>query len=150
MARREVIQFFDDLDNTPLTQEEVTIIKFAVNGTNYIIDLSEKNADKFHEALAPFIKAARKDTVSSRRSNNSLIQNWSANGLPPTELPWPPVAKFHRRLSRSTWILTRDTQVPAPTLPRTCGNAPRVCRRCAPGGFHRRLGQLERKTDNPV
>ncbi|MFV8382219.1 histone-like nucleoid-structuring protein Lsr2 [Corynebacterium hindlerae] len=82
MARREVIQFFDDLDNTPLTQEEVTIIKFAVNGTNYIIDLSEKNADKFHETLAPFIKAARKDTATSRRSNNSpdpkLVREWAA------------------------------------------------------------------------
>lgn len=81
MARKEVIQFFDDLDNSPLTQDEVSVIKFSVNGNNYIIDLSVQNAAKFDEALQPFVKVARKDSGASRKSNNSpdpkLIREWA-------------------------------------------------------------------------
>ena len=81
MARREVIQFFDDLDNSPLTQDEVNVIKFSVNGNNYIIDLSAKNAAKFEAALQPYVKVARKDTGTARKTTNSpdpkLIREWA-------------------------------------------------------------------------
>lgn len=81
MARREVIQFFDDLDNSPLTQDEVTVIKFSVNGNNYIIDLSAKNAEKFNAALMPFIQAARKETTPAKKTGTSpdpkLVRAWA-------------------------------------------------------------------------
>lgn len=81
MARREIIQFYDDLDNSPLTQDEVNVIKFSMNGNNYIIDLSAKNAAKFEAALEPFVKAARKDSGAARKTNNSpdpkLIREWA-------------------------------------------------------------------------
>lgn len=60
MARREVTQFFDDLDNTPLSKDEVHVIRFSVNGNDYVLDVSEANAKEFHDKLAPYIKAARK------------------------------------------------------------------------------------------
>lgn len=83
MARREVISFIDDLDNTPLDEDQVNIIKFSVNGQNYIIDLSEKNAKKFHTALAPFIEVARKDVpaptkrAASNRPDARAVRAWA-------------------------------------------------------------------------
>ncbi|MEJ5928810.1 Lsr2 family protein [Corynebacterium sp. H128] len=81
MARREVIQFFDDLDNSPLTKDEVNVIKFSVNGNSYIMDLSEQNAKTFHAALAPFIEVARKDTNTARKTANNpdpkAVREWA-------------------------------------------------------------------------
>ncbi|WBT08647.1 Lsr2 family protein [Corynebacterium sp. SCR221107] len=60
MARREVTQIFDDLDNKPLDEAEVRVIRFAVNGTDYVLDVSEKNANRFYEVIGPYVEAARK------------------------------------------------------------------------------------------
>ncbi|AKK04189.1 histone-like nucleoid-structuring protein Lsr2 [Corynebacterium epidermidicanis] len=67
MSRREVIQFFDDIDSTPLTQEEVNIVKFSLDGTNYILDLSAGNAKKFRELLEPYIAVARREGTATPR-----------------------------------------------------------------------------------
>lgn len=81
MARREVIQFFDDLDNTPLSATEVKVIKFSIDGNNYIIDLSEQNAAKFEKALQPFLAVARKDTATPKKTTHSpdpkLVRAWA-------------------------------------------------------------------------
>lgn len=63
MARREVTQYIDDLDNTPLTEDEVVVIRFSLNGTDYLLDVSPDNADKFHATLKPYVTAARKAPV---------------------------------------------------------------------------------------
>lgn len=59
MARREITQYFDDLDNTPLEDDVVNIIRFSVDGSHYLIDLSEENAAAFRAALEPWIAAAQ-------------------------------------------------------------------------------------------
>ncbi|CAB0738315.1 Lsr2 family protein [Corynebacterium diphtheriae] len=46
MARREITQYFDDIDNTPLTEDQVHVVRFGVNGINYVLDLSADNAQK--------------------------------------------------------------------------------------------------------
>ncbi|MDO5669271.1 MAG: Lsr2 family protein [Corynebacterium sp.] len=71
MARREITQYFDDLDNSPLKDDEVNIIRFSVDGNNYIIDLSEKNAAAFHKDLQPWVDAARKDTGATKTTRTS-------------------------------------------------------------------------------
>lgn len=60
MARREVTQYFDDLDGSKLSEEEVHIVNFSVNGAEYVIDLSAANAEKLMDALKPYIEAGRK------------------------------------------------------------------------------------------
>lgn len=79
MARREITQFFDDLDNSPLTEEELTVIRFSVDGKDYLLDVSPDNADKFHAALEPFIKAARHPVKKeTRRYKPSDVREWAA------------------------------------------------------------------------
>src|SRR5262245_33242955 len=57
MARREIIVLTDDIDNT----EDGTVrnIKFGLEGTEYEIDLRDKNAAKLFAALQPFLDNAR-------------------------------------------------------------------------------------------
>jgi len=54
VAREETVRLIDDLDGT----EATTSLTFAVDGGEYAIDLNEKNAAKFHRALAPYVGAA--------------------------------------------------------------------------------------------
>ena len=77
MARREVTQFFDDLDNSPLEENEVNVVQFSVNGIDYVMELSEKNLQKFQSAVDPYIAVARRATRSSsnRKSNSNSSSN---------------------------------------------------------------------------
>ena len=70
MARRYVPQIFDDLDGTELTESDATEIHFSVNGTAYMLEVSEDNARKFHEALEPFISSATKENDRGRRRSS--------------------------------------------------------------------------------
>lgn len=74
MARREVTQYFDDFDNTPLAEDEVKVVNFSVNGVDYTLDLSQKNANKFDAALKPFIEVARRKPRGTKRSARSTNQ----------------------------------------------------------------------------
>lgn len=53
MATRTVL--VDDMDGG----DAETTIAFVINGESYSLDLSESNAAKFHQALHPFITAAK-------------------------------------------------------------------------------------------
>ena len=59
MAKREITQLIDDLDGTILEDGKGETIRFSLKGRSYDIDLSETNAAKLSEALAPFIAVAR-------------------------------------------------------------------------------------------
>ena len=62
MAQRTVIELTDDLDGS----EAVETIHFSLQGVEYEIDLSERNAEKLRKALARYIDAGRK--VGGRRT----------------------------------------------------------------------------------
>lgn len=89
MARRQIIELIDDLDGTPL--EDGVTVSFALDGAEYEIDLSAKNAEALREAFAPYVKVGRKLGRSGsapvpprrRKSSNDLnaIREWArANG----------------------------------------------------------------------
>lgn len=95
MARREITQYFDDLDNSPLEDSEVNIINFSVDGNHYVLDLSEKNAAAFRAALEPWIAAAQvapapqksparasSATTAAQRERSRAIREWAReNGI---------------------------------------------------------------------
>lgn len=58
MARKQITQYIDDLDGAVLEEGEGTTIRFSLQGRSYDIDLSEPNAQKLRDALAPFIEVA--------------------------------------------------------------------------------------------
>jgi hypothetical protein len=71
MATKTVTRLTDDIDGS----DADTTIAYTFDGQSYEIDLSEKNADEFREALAPYVAASRKvgraSSSSPRRSTSS-------------------------------------------------------------------------------
>ena len=59
MARKVQVILSDDLDENVPADETVS---FALDGTNYEIDLSEKNAAELRDTFARYVGAARKVT----------------------------------------------------------------------------------------
>ncbi len=57
MAKQTLVTMVDDLDGST---ENVASLEFGIDGKAYELDLSEQNAAKLREALAPFIAAARR------------------------------------------------------------------------------------------
>ncbi len=56
MAKRTIHMLVDDIDGG----EAEETVKFAIDGTQYEIDLSKKNATKMRDALAPYVAAGTK------------------------------------------------------------------------------------------
>jgi hypothetical protein len=56
MAQQTTVRFVDDLDGS----EASGTFDFSLDGRQYQIDLSDENAAKLRDALAPFTGAARK------------------------------------------------------------------------------------------
>ena len=56
MAQKVTVSLEDDLDGSPASET----MRFGLFGTEYEIDLNERNADTLREQLAPFIQYARR------------------------------------------------------------------------------------------
>jgi Lsr2 len=56
MAQQTTVRFVDDLDGSDASGT----FDFSLDGRSYQIDLSDENAAKLRDALAPYIGAARK------------------------------------------------------------------------------------------
>jgi hypothetical protein len=63
MAQKITVELEDDLDGGPADET----VRFGVDGSEYEIDLSKKNAVAFRRKLAPFIDHARKAGRGGRR-----------------------------------------------------------------------------------
>ena len=64
MAQKVITEFIDDIDGSSAERT----FTFAVDGTNYEIDLSTENIAEFKSAIGGFIESARK--VKASRSSD--------------------------------------------------------------------------------
>ena len=78
MAKRITEILVDDLDGTEIVEGAGRSVKFAFEGVNYEIDLTEEHTDEFREALSGYIAVARK-TGSSARSSSRPGSRASSN-----------------------------------------------------------------------
>ncbi|MFF0818055.1 Lsr2 family protein [Rhodococcus sp. NPDC003318] len=69
MATRKIVEYVDDIDETPIQPGKGETIRFAVNGAEYEIDLNAKNAKEFHRKLDYYISHATR--LRRRRSTSS-------------------------------------------------------------------------------
>lgn len=93
MAQKVNILLVDDLDGSEATET----IAFGLDGTDYEIDLNDKNAENLRSALAEYVAHARKVTGGrgkSRRASSSsspsvdksAVREWAkANGYDVSE-----------------------------------------------------------------
>ena len=63
MAQKITVELQDDLDGRPADET----VRFGVDGAEYEIDLSKKNAAALRRTLAPFIDHARRAGRGQRR-----------------------------------------------------------------------------------
>jgi hypothetical protein len=76
MAQKTIVQLIDDLDQG--AAEET--VSFGLDGTNYEIDLSAKNAAKLRDALANYVANARRAGRSGSRPVSSPRRSRGARG----------------------------------------------------------------------
>lgn len=69
MAKQVFIQLVDDLDDKAIPDGTGEQITFAVNGVEYEIDLSDKNAKEFHRKLDYYIEHGSR--IGGRRSRKA-------------------------------------------------------------------------------
>ncbi|EJZ81601.1 histone-like nucleoid-structuring protein Lsr2 [Corynebacterium otitidis] len=74
MARKEITQYFDDIDSTPLEEDQVRVVHFSYGKNDYTIDLSEENARRFDEVIRPYIENARKRVTPTQGTRRSTGQ----------------------------------------------------------------------------
>jgi len=110
MAQKVEVRLIDDLDG----KEANETITFGLDGSNYEIDLSTRNAGKLRDALATYVGTARKagktqartgrgrsgtGSASADREQNQAIREWAKKkGLNVNErgrIPAEIVEKYH-------------------------------------------------------
>lgn len=135
MARREIIEFIDDLDGT--ADATVKTRRFGVNGTDYEIDLTDKNYEKLMKAVQLFVDAGRPvkpalrsvrggkangaNGAQKRRDNEAMRQGLKDLGWPVNErgrIPAKLQMAFHagERCPDATWKAPAKKPVPAATF----------------------------------
>ncbi|MCQ4609864.1 Lsr2 family protein [Corynebacterium sp. CCUG 61414] len=100
MARQNITQFFDALDHTPLHEADVRVIRFGLQGKNYVLDLKPENAERFLAQLKPYVEAAREACDATDRAlDPAEIRRWAqTEGLPIAnrgKIPLGIVEAFH-------------------------------------------------------
>lgn len=93
MAKRTIEVLTDDIDGKELKEGQGQTISFVVGRTQYELDVSEKNAERFYDALKPYTDAARKvggrtgsQSAGSARAKSDVdtkaVRAWAeANGI---------------------------------------------------------------------
>ncbi|AOX67550.1 Lsr2 family protein [Curtobacterium sp. BH-2-1-1] len=71
MAQKVTTHLVDDLSGDVIEPGNGRTIQFGFDGSNYEIDLSDDNADKFREAFSDYIAAARKVSGRSTRTSSA-------------------------------------------------------------------------------
>src|SRR5690242_1784520 len=83
MASRTIVELTDDIDGKPAAET----IRFGLDGRDYEIDLSEKNAKELRKTLEPWVNSARR--AGGRRAakvttgvDTAAVRAWAAsNGI---------------------------------------------------------------------
>ncbi|MBS9376346.1 histone-like nucleoid-structuring protein Lsr2 [Rhodococcus sp. B50] len=83
MARRTIVETFDDIDGTPV-EDGGESISFAVDGVEYTIDLNKKNARDFRKKLDYYIEHATR--IGGRKKRAGTARASDVNSPNPKEI----------------------------------------------------------------
>ena len=77
MAQRQIVQLVDDITGKEIPDGEGENIEFTYQGTVYTIDLSAKNAAKYHETMDFYVTHAQR--VGKARGNVTPLRRGRKN-----------------------------------------------------------------------
>ena len=85
MAQRTVVQLTDDLDGKAIPEGKGETVRFGVDGQEYEIDLSEKNAQVLRDVVGNYATAGRRVGGGSRggrsRGSNSRTRDYDPKAV---------------------------------------------------------------------
>lgn len=81
MAQRTILELVDDLDGGK-ADETVT---FALDGVDFVIDLSTDNAERLRDTLAEYVGHARRTGGRKLRAGAVAPKSVNGNGKPDTQ-----------------------------------------------------------------
>jgi hypothetical protein len=132
MARKVVVSLIDDLDGGQANET----VEFALDGENYEIDLSSRNAGKLRAIVTTYVAVARQSTrprrgarpsssagstprtrVRSDRQDNQSVREWArGQGLTPCDRGRIPTAmlEFYHQQAHSVPHQRTSTLTQAP------------------------------------
>ena len=81
MAQKVLVQLVDDLDGT--SSEDISTVTFGLDGAEYEIELSDRNAENLRKELEEYVAAARRTGGRRRRvaSPNGAQANQGEAGV---------------------------------------------------------------------
>lgn len=83
MAQKQTVTYESDLSGAAITDNEAPTLSFGWDGTDYEIDLTSAEAEKFYKAVEKYINAGRK--VPKTRSGRKTIKS-AQSGPTPAEI----------------------------------------------------------------
>lgn len=86
MAQKVLVQLVSDLTGEEIADGKGETVTFALDGTNYEIDLTNKEADKFRGVFQDYIAAGRKLGKSGGRKATGGTRAGSGSGRSKEEL----------------------------------------------------------------
>lgn len=114
MAVKLLELLIDDLElrNNPGSQVPADeTVHFTLDGVEYMIDLTSKNADSLRSAIAPYCEAARRvggrkrNRSKSARDHSARIREWARDrGMKVSEkgrIPGPVVAEYNSSVGQA-------------------------------------------------
>lgn len=78
MAQKVTTTYIDDLDGSELASGDGETVRFAIDGTEYEIDLGQENAATLRESLKPYVGAGR-PVKRGRRTSSAGTRNSAEN-----------------------------------------------------------------------
>lgn len=89
MAQNTQIIYVSDMSGETITDNDAPSLSFGWDGADYSIDLTAKEAEKFHKAIEPYLNAATKVSAKGRgakkgaaKSNAAEVRAWAqSNGI---------------------------------------------------------------------
>jgi len=85
VAQRTVVQLTDDLDGKAIPEGKGETVRFGVDGQEYEIDLSEKNAQVLRDVVGKYVAAGRRVGGGSRggrsRCSNSRTRDYDPKAV---------------------------------------------------------------------
>ncbi|WP_072312885.1 histone-like nucleoid-structuring protein Lsr2 [Agrococcus sp. Marseille-P2731] len=78
MAKKTLVQLVDDFSGESIADGEGRTIRFAFDGAEYEIDLTNEHVEEFSDVLERFVRASRR--VSGRRKTGGTTTGRTSGG----------------------------------------------------------------------
>lgn len=75
MAQRTNVTYVSDLSGSDITDNDAPSVSFSYDGTDYTIDLTSKEAEKFYSVVKPYVDAGTKVTGGKRNGTKKATKN---------------------------------------------------------------------------